>query len=152
MASEVGKLSEDAKKAAVACGEVLCTLRFQPYGTYELCDDNTGLLQASTDFFKFFAPSVKVLAPQMIARCATDINSEAVFNERDPNQRLTFYPTRDSACETRINYRPYTRTYHLWDTFSQKYTPAVGRLYTFDGGYASTVSILLSPTFGSMTP
>ena len=126
MTSTVGKLSDDAKKAAVACGEALCTLRFRPYGKYEICDDTSSLVEASRDFFKFFAPSIKVLALQMIARCAADMISEAVFNERNTNQRLAFYATHDSTCQTRINRRTYTPTYHLWDTFGLKYTPAVG--------------------------
>jgi hypothetical protein len=62
MASEVGKLSEDAAKAAVSCGEALCALRFRSYGTYEICDDTTSLVEASREFLKFFAPSIKVFA------------------------------------------------------------------------------------------
>lgn len=61
MASEVGKLSDDAKKAVIAYGQTLSTLRFRPYGKYEICDDMTRLVEILTEFFKFFAPSVKVL-------------------------------------------------------------------------------------------
>jgi hypothetical protein len=61
MASKVGKLSDDAKKEAKACSEALRTLRFRPFGNYEICDDTDSLVEVSTSFFKAFAPLIKVL-------------------------------------------------------------------------------------------
>lgn len=85
MASKVGKLSDDAKKEAKACSEALRTLRFRPFGNYEICDDTDSLVEISTSFFKAFAPLIKVLNLQIIAPYVADIESAAVFNERNPN-------------------------------------------------------------------
>ncbi|ESZ93436.1 hypothetical protein SBOR_6178 [Sclerotinia borealis F-4128] len=58
MESRMENLSEEAKKAAIACGEAINSLKYRPFENYEICDDPANLVNASEDFLKIFVPSI----------------------------------------------------------------------------------------------
>ena len=53
---EFAELSTEEQQAASACGQWLTTAPFIPQDDYEVCDDITGLENASQSFIIKFAP------------------------------------------------------------------------------------------------
>jgi hypothetical protein len=55
-ALKIQKLTDEATRAATACGQWLCTAQFRTFENYEICADNNGVVAKSQEFLKHFEP------------------------------------------------------------------------------------------------